>query len=98
MKRTGGAVYIFGAGRHAAECGAFFDECKLSYDGFVVTSLQGNPKELRNHPVCKAAVRLKGQSSLVVIAVLSSGIEGVVNMLAELESDDTIIKTITFAI
>ncbi|HBI62307.1 MAG TPA: hypothetical protein DDY31_14025 [Lachnospiraceae bacterium] len=98
-KNRGGNVFIFGAGRHAAECGAFFDECKLDYDGFVVTSLQGNPNELRCHSVYEAAVQLKGRRSLVVIAVLSSGIESVKNMLMELTNDDnTAIETITFAI
>lgn len=98
VKSREGNVYIFGAGRHAAECGAFFEECRLPFDGFVVTSLQGNPNELRNHTVYEAAARLKGQRSLVVIAVLSSGIEGVKKGLADLTDDATVIETITFAI
>lgn len=97
MSRSGGQVYIFGAGRHAAECAAFFEECHLSFDGFVVTSLEGNPRELRNHPVYVAAERLKDKKSLVVIAVLSSGISGVKNMLTALQNSSTTIKTITFA-
>ena len=97
-KNNGGNVFIFGAGRHAAECSAFFEECRLPFDGFVVTSLQGNPNELRNHTVYEAAARLKGQRSLVVIAVLSSGIEGVKKGLADLTDDTTVIETITFAI
>ena len=96
MKRDGGYVYIFGAGRHAAECAAFFDECHIKYDGFVVTSLEGNPEELRNHVVYKAADQLKNRKSLIVIAVLSSGISNVENTLDILKDNNTIIDTILF--
>lgn len=98
MRRNNGSVYIFGAGRHAAECAAFFEECQISFDGFVVTSLEGNPDKLRKHPVYKAADQLKDKKSLVIIAVLSSGISGVVDTLSALQNDNTTIETITFAI
>lgn len=97
IRRNGGFVYIFGAGRHAAECAAFFDECHIKFDGFIVTSLEGNPRELRNHPVCEAADQLKNRRSLVVIAVLSSGVNGVENTLALLKDNSTSIETIAFA-
>lgn len=98
MRRAGGKVYIFGAGRHAAECASFFDECGLLFDGFVVTSLQGNPDTLSEHPVYEAAAQLKDSKNLVVIAVLSSGISGVQSMLHALEDDNTVIETIVFAV
>lgn len=98
MKRDGGAVYIFGAGRHAAECAAFLKECGIEFDGFVVTSLEGNPQELSSHRVYEAADRLKNSKSLVLIAVLSSGVDGVKSMLGALRNRDTEIETITFAV
>lgn len=97
-KRTGGEVYIFGAGRHAAECAVFFGECGMVFDGFVVTSLEGNPNELSGHPVYQAESRLKKKQSLVVIAVLSSGVEGVMNTLQALQDDNTRIETIMFSV
>lgn len=98
MKRGGGEVYIFGAGRHAAECAAFLEECGMAFDGFLVTSLEGNPRELRNHRVYEAADRLKKKKSLVLIAVLSSGAGGVKSMLDALRDRDTEIETITLAV
>lgn len=97
MKREGGDIYIFGAGRHAAECAAFFSECGITFDGFIVTSLKGNPKKLRGYEVCEARERLKGRKSLIVIAVLSSGIEGVLHTLASLKESGTVIETIIFS-
>ena len=98
VKRQGGELYIFGAGRHAAECGAFLEECRIRFDGFVVTSLEGNPKELKGHPVYEAAERLKERRSLVIIAVLSSGVEGVSNMLDTFQTERTRIEKIIFAV
>lgn len=97
MKKKGGMVYIFGAGRHAAECAVFLDACGIAYDGFVVTKLEGNPKKLKNHVVYQASKALKGRRSLVVVAVLSSGVSGVLATLASLKDHNTVIETITFA-
>lgn len=98
MKQSGGYVYIFGAGRHAAECAAFLSRCRIAFDGFVVTSLAGNPKKLRGHSVYKAADQLEGKKSLVVVAVLSSGVNGVNDTLAALRNSNTVIETIIFAV
>ena len=98
VNQKGGHVYIFGAGRHAAECASFFEECWIEFEGFVVTSLEGNPGILRNHSVFKAADQLKDKKSLVVIAVLSSGVENVKSTLSSLQNNSTTIETITFAV
>lgn len=95
--QNGGHVYIFGAGRHAAECASFFEECRIEFEGFVVTRLEGNPGVLRNHSVFKAADQLKDKKSLVVIAVLSSGVNSVKNTLHSLQDNNTTIEMITFA-
>lgn len=97
MKKNGGMVYIFGAGRHAAECAVFLDACGIGYDGFVVTKLEGNPRKLKNHMVYQASEEIKGKKSLVIVAVLSSGVSGVLTTLSSLKDHDTVIETITFA-
>lgn len=62
-----------------------------------MTSLEGNPRELKGHPVYEAAVQLKNRRSLVVIAVLSSGVEGVSNLLDTFRKEGTYIKKVIFA-
>lgn len=98
INQKGGHVYIFGAGRHAAECASFFEECRIEFEGFVVTSMEGNPSVLGKHPVFQAADQLKDKKSLVVIAVLSSGVNSVMNTLSSLQNNNTRIETITFAV
>lgn len=96
-RRKNGNIYIFGAGRHAAECADFFKECHMEFDGFVVTSLEGNPKELKGYQVYQASEQLKDKRTLVIIAVLSSGVEGVSHMLDTYRSKHTWIEKVIFA-
>lgn len=75
------AIYIYGAGRHAVECESFLRDCGIEIDGFIVTDLNGNPSYLNGYTVYMASNKLREKNALVIIAVLTSGVPGVVRMI-----------------
>jgi hypothetical protein len=86
------SVYIFGAGRHGFECADLMDELGLEFDAFLVTDMAGNPEELHGHPVFAAKERLKDESALIVLAVLSSGVKEVKKYLNTLKAGNRDIR------
>jgi len=84
-----GNVYIFGAGRHGIECAHFMKENGLSYDGFLVTSISGNPTMLEGRNVLEINEAIFDRPVLVVVAVLTSGLSGVESTLTKYKKLDT---------
>lgn len=91
-RQKGDRIYIFGAGRHALECAGFLQEINENFDGFIVSDRAGNPSELLGHEVREVKQALPGKSSLVLLAVLTSGVEGVKKTLREISGKDTQIE------
>lgn len=81
------AIYIYGAGRHAVECESFLRECGIKIDGFIVTDLNGNPDCLNGYRVYAADSKLKEKNALVIVAVLTSGVSGVIETIHSIASD-----------
>lgn len=77
-------VLIYGAGRHAVECADLLKNIGLDFEAFIVTSKEGNPDSLAGHPVYEAKVMLRGRKALVIIAVLTSGVNEVKQYIGEL--------------
>lgn len=75
------SVTIFGAGRHAVECGNLLDHLHAEYDAFLVTNKVGNPETLLGHPVFEVAAYLKKRPCFVLIAILTSGTVEVTRLL-----------------
>lgn len=91
-RKNGDQIYIFGAGRHAIECAVFLQEINEDFDGFVVSDRSGNPDELLGHEVWEAKKVLPGKNSFVLLAILTSGVEGVKKTLREMSGKDTRIE------
>ena len=64
-------VYIFGAGRHGYECLELLENKHIKCDGFVVTKIQGNPKQINDYSVKTVdEVLEKNKRNLFVLAVM----------------------------
>lgn len=87
-QKNNAPIYIYGAGRHAVECEAFLRGCKVDVDGFVVTSPDGNPESLCDHPVYTAREKLREKKALVIVAVLTSGVSAVVSTIKTLSGQE----------
>lgn len=70
-------IFIYGAGRHAVECADLLKNIGLEFDAFIVTSKEGNPGNLLEHPVYEAEAALSKKAALVIIAILTSGVSEV---------------------
>lgn len=47
----GRSVFVYGAGIHAYECMKFLNQYDIAPEGFVVSSMSGNPSEIGSFPV-----------------------------------------------
>lgn len=70
-------IFIYGAGRHAVECADLLKNIGLEFDAFIVTSKEGNPENLLEHPVYEAEAALRKKAALIIIAILTSGVSEV---------------------
>uniref|UniRef100_UPI004056696C glycosyltransferase n=1 Tax=Agathobacter sp. TaxID=2021311 RepID=UPI004056696C len=70
-------VYVFGAGRHAAECAQFLNKINLTYEGFLVTNKNGNPVQLLSHPVYEISKYADNAKIFIIVAVQTSAVQEV---------------------
>lgn len=89
VQKKNGKIYIYGAGRHAIECGHFLDECCIPYQKYIVTNAQGNPRSIRNHPVEQIKKDIFIDSVLIIVAVLTSGVFDVMDTLNKYKNENT---------
>lgn len=96
IRENKGKIYIYGAGRHAAECGAYLKECNIDFDNYIVSNLEGNPAELLGHQVLVAEQKIMAANNLVIIAVLTSGVSEIEKALQQMSTDDIKINILRF--
>lgn len=89
-------VLIYGAGRHAVECADLLKNLELKFDDFIVTSKEGNPKTLLDHPVREAEEALRNGKALIIIAILTSGISEVEKYIGQLSERNHSIDYMVF--
>lgn len=81
-------VYIYGAGKYANIMANFFLENNIGFNGFVVNSLEENPKELHDKNVIELSEYRKKQRTLLVIGVSSIFWEEVLEGMEENSIDN----------
>ena len=89
IQKKNGGIYIYGAGRHAIECGQFLDECGINFQTYVVTDSKGNPQNIGAHKVEQINANIFSRPALIIIAVLTSGVDGVNKVLSEYRNENT---------
>ena len=87
---------IYGAGRHAVECAELLKDIEMDFDGFVVTKKQGNPDSLLGYPVQEAQSFLESENTLVIIAVLTSGVKEVEKYIEKIKSKNNMLDCVVF--
>lgn len=80
----GEKILIYGAGRHAVECADLLKNLGLGFDAFIVTSKEGNPEILLDHPVHEAEEALRNGKAFIIIAILTSGVGEVEKYIGQL--------------
>lgn len=95
-RHLGWKVMIYGAGRHAVECAGLLKDIEIDFDGFVVTRKQGNPDSLLGYPVQEAQVFLEKENTLVIIAVLTSGVIEVEKYIKKIKSKNEMLDYLVF--
>ncbi|MDY3917274.1 MAG: hypothetical protein SOZ01_11250 [Selenomonadaceae bacterium] len=83
-RAAGQPLYVYGAGRHGMECAQLLQALNIEFQGFLVTSLHGNPRGVLRHPVQEAECVLTKETPYVIIAVLTSGAAEVATYLRQL--------------
>ncbi|MXP78115.1 hypothetical protein GN277_22985 [Lachnospiraceae bacterium WCA-9-b2] len=92
----GWKIMIYGAGRHAVECAELLKDIEMDFDGFVVTRKQGNPDSLLGYPVQEAQAFLESENTLVIIAVLTSGVKEVEKYIEKIKSKNNMLDCVVF--
>ena len=64
-------IYLYGAGKYADIMANFLERNHIGFDGFVVNSLQDNPRELHGKKVIELSEYRKKESTLLVVAISS---------------------------
>ncbi|MCR5797829.1 MAG: hypothetical protein K6G63_07965 [Eubacterium sp.] len=76
-KSENNSIYIYGAGRHAAETAELIRDFSLDFDGFIVSDKEGNPENLAGKKVMEARKCLDEEGVLILVAVQSSSYDAV---------------------
>lgn len=80
-RREGRKICLYGAGRHAFECYTYLQKQDVRIDSYLVSRMEGNPKQINGCPVYQADEYLKNNSAFIIIAVLTSGVSEVTRYL-----------------
>lgn len=83
--KSGKKICIYGAGRHGQECAEYLTKNNVTVDGFLVTKLDGNPKEIKEISVYEAKEYIKKEDVFIIIAILTSGVAEVESYLTSLD-------------
>lgn len=91
-------LYIYGAGFFGNMCSDLLDAFNIKYDAFLVSSMEGNPSEIKGHKVRVAKEVLRGQKATVIIAVSSrkDAIVEIKNYLFELNKSFNAINIVNY--
>lgn len=95
-RAEGQKIFIYGAGRHAVECADLLKKINLDFDAFIVTSGEGNPEGLLEHPVYQADAVLRKYPALIIIAVLTSGAGEVEKYIEQLRNKNHALESMIF--
>lgn len=94
-----GKLYIYGAGLYGGMCSDLLDAYNIKYDAYLVSSMEGNPSELKGHKVRVAKDVLLGQNATVIIAVAMrfDSFVNIKNYLDELNRSSNALNIVNFA-
>lgn len=80
-------VYIYGAGRHGTEFASYLDRKKIPFDGFLVSTKEGNPNDICGHYVFEAEMKIRKGNTLIIIAVAKGSVSLIRNMIDEISDN-----------
>lgn len=96
-RKAGNKICLYGAGKDGFECFTFLNELGVNVDSFLVTRMEGNPKQIGGCAVNRADEYLKNNSAFVIIAILPQGVPEVKTYLDSLAAKGADFSYIEFA-
>ena len=96
-RKAGNKICLYGAGKDGFECFTFLNELGVNVDSFLVTRMEGNPKQIGGCAVNRADEYLKNNSAFVIIAILPKGVPEVKTYLDSLAAKGADLSYMEFA-
>lgn len=81
VKTIGASVYLYGAGRHAADFAEYLMESRLSFDGFIVSKKSGNPDDMCEHKVWGIEEIGKNKQDMIIVTVARESIPSAIETI-----------------